>query len=207
MQKTSGFFEAPKDLRKGERTRLRVLECAFLSIAREGYYRTTFQTIADRVGLSQPLIVRIFGSRETIFSTVAQHLLEKAIVQTEKRLQKVREKSVAKRLETYFEVSLEMVASDPDLAKFYMNLYYLATYDASTRKLISGIRSTAVNRIAGLLQTHETPKKSREHLELAESLHTFLVGTILHTIAVGDPWDTQKAVSKLRKHILKCIAL
>src|SRR4051794_36157433 len=78
MSKTGALFTAPEPLRKGERTRLKLIESAFLSIARDGYYRTTFQTIADRAKVSQPLVVKAFRTRENIFPVVCGHLLELA---------------------------------------------------------------------------------------------------------------------------------
>lgn len=182
----SPLFVPPKGARKGVRTRLKILESAFQCISRDGYYRTTFQTIADRAGVSQPLVVRAFSNRDGIFLAVAHHLLELAIVNTESRLAAASPATPLERVKTYFDVSIDMLSEQPDLARFYMNTYYLSTYERAVRALNSQVRARAVERLTNLLAG---ASKLRRRLEVAQSLHDYLIGFLLNTIASGTKWD------------------
>lgn len=194
----SPLFSTPAELRKGERTRLHVLESAFLCIARDGYYRTTFQTIANHARLSQPLIVKMFGTREAIFPTVATYLLKVATEATVIRVRDVPIVSLRQKIEAYFEVSLELMIQNPDLAKFYMNIYYLASYDPSIRKFNQAMRAQAITRLEGFLREGEKQKHSvAENRHLATALHDYLTGSILNTISLATPWDKKRVLKNL----------
>lgn len=193
------LFEVSPEWRKGERTRIKLLESAFLGIARDGYYRTTFQTIADRAGVSQPLVVRAFRTREAIFPTVAEHLLEQAVRATEARMSRAAAADAPARIEAYFEVSVDMLRAQPDLARFYVNLYYLAAYDEKVRALYTAIRRQAVARLASLIKGATSDRPS----EIAASLHDLLTGHILNVIAAGGKWNKPALKRSLRATVLR----
>lgn len=195
------LFEIPSGSRKGERTRIKLLESAFQCIARDGYYRTTFQTIADRAGVSQPLVVRAFRTREAIFPTVAKYLLAEATRATEARLATTEAVALAARIEAYFDVSVDMLRAQPDLARFYVNLYYLAAYDEQVRALYVIIRRQAVTRLTTLLK----PAGPERPSEIAASLHDLLTGHILNVIAAGGKWNKPALKRSLRATVLRSL--
>ncbi|MGE3682222.1 MAG: TetR/AcrR family transcriptional regulator [Bdellovibrionales bacterium] len=198
------IVHVPLDLRKGARTRLKVIDSAYRCIARDGYYRTTFQTIADHAKVSQPLVVKIFVSRENIFPMVAAHLLQQAILRTEARLQAGQAITVAQKLETYYEVSLDMLEADPDLPNFYINLYYLSTYDPKTREINQAIRKGALDRIEGFLMGSPKVQRRRDLSlrRIATGLHDLLTGSILNCVALGSDWDKPALLKNLRVSFL-----
>lgn len=199
MPKTSLFTIDPT-LRKGQRTQLRIIQAAFACIARDGYYRTTFQTIADQAQLSQPLIVKAFGTRENIFPTVAGHLLGLATVLTNDRIALLKAEGTEKKIEAYFDVSLEMMRDNPDLVLFYMNIYYLSTYDRAIRAFNLKMRKQAMNRLIELLREHPRLARARaEKLQAhAASLHDYLVGSILNGVALHEKLDLERMRVGLR---------
>jgi len=197
------LFQAEPGARKGERTRIKLLESAFLGIARDGYYRTTFQTIADRAGVSQPLVVRLFRTREEIFPTVAGHLLELATEATEARLSEAEDLDLGAKLEAYFEVSVDILRAQPDLARFYVNIYYLASYDERVRAFYTTIRRQALSRLSGWLKASGAERPN----ELAAALHDLLSGHILNVIAAGGKWNKPALKRGLRTLVLKGLGL
>lgn len=176
------FPSLPAEARKGERTRRHVIESAYLGIARDGYYRTTFQSIADRAKISQPLVVKIFGSKNKIFPVVAQEIFGVATVLTVEHLRKISTKSSRQRLEAYLEVTTSLFLDNPDLGAFYMNLYSLAAYDLEIQKILTAMRSQALGRLQELLG----------HAEDAVRFHDQLTGAILTTIALGENWSVEE---------------
>jgi len=189
------LFPVAKDLRKGQRTRIHILKAAFECMARDGYYRTTFQTIADYTNLSQPLIVKVFGSRENIFPVVAEALLTRATQLTEGHLESLKSKSSASKMEAYFEISLKMLQAHPLLAKFYINIYYLATYEPRIRKFNQIMRTQALERLTKLLGDQHR----------AEMVHNQLTGFILNAISLGTPLDIKQALN-VAKPMIKDLA-
>lgn len=62
--------EASPSLRKGERTRLRIIEAAATLFAERGYKATTLRDLADVVGLRGPSLYNHFGSKEALYAAV-----------------------------------------------------------------------------------------------------------------------------------------
>ncbi|HET9655162.1 MAG TPA: TetR/AcrR family transcriptional regulator [Kineosporiaceae bacterium] len=56
-------------LPKAERIE-QVLHAAAIEFAKTGYFGTTVEAIADRAGISQPYIFKLFGSKSALFSRV-----------------------------------------------------------------------------------------------------------------------------------------
>ena len=172
MDLSSHWNSENMELRKGERTRLKILAASYRCIVELGYYRTTFQTIADQANVSQPLVVKTFKARENIFFTTAMSVLQAAMAETESRLKKQNPRNLKKALQCYFDVSVDMINQTPDLGKFYLNLHYLAAYEQPIKKLNLSIRQNAVMRLEGLISEFtDSPISKKKKLVLAEALH------------------------------------
>ncbi|MEO0336145.1 MAG: TetR/AcrR family transcriptional regulator [Pseudomonadota bacterium] len=192
------------DLRKGERTQLRILAASYKCIVKLGYYRTTFQTIADEAGVSQPLVVKIFKARENIFTTTAQAVLQAALLETEHRLEAQNPRSLKSALRCYFDVSIDMINKTPDLGRFYLNLHYLAAYEQPIREMNAAIRSNAVLRIEGLLSSYgQTRMSKKSRTALASSLHDLIVGHIFQSISLAKKADKVRVAFLLDKLLLE----
>lgn len=188
MSRSKSLFPAlPRDARKGERTRRHVIESAYLCISRDGYHRTTFQTIADRAKISQPLVVKIFGSKERIFPIVAQEIFAAATALTVEHLRKIPTKSQRQRLEAYIEVTATLFLDNPDLRGFFMNLYSLAAYEREIQKILTAMRAQALGRLQELTG----------HPENAIRFHDQLTGAILNSIALEENWNIAELKSRL----------
>ncbi|PYY32490.1 MULTISPECIES: TetR/AcrR family transcriptional regulator [unclassified Curtobacterium] len=60
----------------GSQRRKATLTAAAAVFAREGYHGATTERIAQAAGISQPYVVRMFGSKENLFLTVVDGCLE-----------------------------------------------------------------------------------------------------------------------------------
>lgn len=68
---------------KGHRTRSQILAAAAEVFARDGYVHAGMADIADRAGLSMGGLYRYFGSKEELFSILAQEHLEQFLLVVE----------------------------------------------------------------------------------------------------------------------------
>ena len=59
--------------KSGQRRRV-VLEAAVACFARKGFYGTTTQEIAERAGISQPYVYRLFVNKQALFASVVDHV-------------------------------------------------------------------------------------------------------------------------------------
>lgn len=61
-----------------EERRESVIRAAMIEFARGGYYGTSTEAIAKRVGVSQPYLFRLFPGKKAIFLAAAEHCMELA---------------------------------------------------------------------------------------------------------------------------------
>ncbi|WP_199442675.1 TetR/AcrR family transcriptional regulator [Umezawaea beigongshangensis] len=61
---------------KSDQRRRVVLEAAVACFARKGFYGTTTQEIAERAGISQPYVYRLFANKQALFASVVDHVSE-----------------------------------------------------------------------------------------------------------------------------------
>ncbi|OZM75792.1 TetR/AcrR family transcriptional regulator [Pseudonocardia sp. MH-G8] len=67
---------APGTSTKSSQRRRAVLEAAVACFARKGFYGTTTQEIAERAGISQPYLYRLFTNKQALFASVIHHVSE-----------------------------------------------------------------------------------------------------------------------------------
>jgi AcrR family transcriptional regulator len=65
---------APGTSVKGDERRRKVLEAAVACFSHKGFYGTTTHEIADRAGISQPYLYRLFDNKQALFAS-AVHLV------------------------------------------------------------------------------------------------------------------------------------
>ncbi|MBB2946411.1 AcrR family transcriptional regulator [Actinoplanes lutulentus] len=67
---------APGSREKSDKRRQAVLEAAVSCFARKGFYGTTTNEIAERAGISQPYLYRLFANKQTLFAHAVFHVSE-----------------------------------------------------------------------------------------------------------------------------------
>lgn len=164
-------------MRKREVSEQAILEAGYLSIARLGYHKTTFESIADISGFSQATVVKVFKSKRNIFPIVAEHTWKIAIEKTLEALQIVASNDSKNMLRAYIEISIEHFYSTEEMPAFYMNFYSHSLYDEKIKKLNLVIKTTAAARIAGFLgdQLSEADRLTKAHY-----IHSSLTGLLLN---------------------------
>jgi len=59
---------------KSDQRRQGVVDAAVSCFARKGFYGTTTHEIAERAGISQPYLYRLFANKQTIFVAAVEHV-------------------------------------------------------------------------------------------------------------------------------------
>ncbi|MEV4626987.1 TetR/AcrR family transcriptional regulator [Micromonospora sp. NPDC049523] len=67
---------APGSSEKSDQRRQVVLDAAVTCFARKGFYGTTTNEIAERAGISQPYVYRLFANKQTLFAHAVFHVSE-----------------------------------------------------------------------------------------------------------------------------------
>jgi AcrR family transcriptional regulator len=65
---------------KSDERRRAIMAAAIESFAQKGFYGTTTHEIAERVGISQPYLYRLYPNKEALFAAVVDHV---SVVMTE----------------------------------------------------------------------------------------------------------------------------
>ena len=65
-------FMPPRKIEKSDRTRAAIEEAARRLFAQHGFERTTIREIAAEAGINPGLVIRYFGSKDELFSLVAE---------------------------------------------------------------------------------------------------------------------------------------
>jgi AcrR family transcriptional regulator len=191
--------------KKAEETRARMIESAIICLAHFGDRGTTFQKIADHCGVSQPLVVKYFKSREEIFPIVMNSILAGARERTERSI--LPSGSALKKLKKYLQVSLEIFQSRWEVSRIYLMFYYLSGIEDRTRKLNTEVKKIAVHRIAGILtEGVETGEFNVDDIQLAaKTIHNSLVGLLLNSITEEPHIAVERLLKALEDLTLKAL--
>lgn len=165
--------------KKGQETYDRIVAAAMHSYSRFGEKGTTFQSIADIAGVSQPLVARHFRNREAVLPAVIDKFLTDARKVTESAVDSV--KNPRDKLREYIRISLRMFRDKPEVFKIYLLLHYYSGFMEIYRDKNSDIKRVAVERITKMIQdgiSEKVFKKCNARL-VAKIIHSSLVGVIL----------------------------
>jgi AcrR family transcriptional regulator len=164
---------------KGEETYQRILAAAMQSFARLGDKNTTFQSIADIAGVSQPLVAKYFKSREAVLPAVVDKFLHDARVVTAQAVDRAH--SPKEKLKEYLRVSIKMFRDKPEIFKIYLLLHYYAGFSETYKEKNSEIKRVAVERVTKIIEegiSQKLFKKCNAKLT-AKIIHSSLVGVVL----------------------------
>lgn len=164
---------------KGEATYTRLLEAAMRSYAIHGDRGTTFQTIADISGVSQPLVSKYFKNREAVLPAVIDKFLKDARVVTQAAVEKAQ--TPLEKLREYIRISIRMFRDKPEIFKIYLLLHYYSGFDEKYLELNSEIKNVAVDRVTQIIEAgiREGAFKKCNAKLVAKIIHSSLVGVVL----------------------------
>ncbi|MGI5197451.1 TetR/AcrR family transcriptional regulator [Streptomyces sp. CA-288835] len=122
-----------------EERRESVIRAAMSEFARSGYYGTSTEAIAKRVGVSQPYLFRLFPGKKAIFLAAAERCMEE-VLRTFEEAAKGLEGEEA--LDSMANGYTELIAARPELLLMQMQMYVAvaAAEQAGERELGEAVR-------------------------------------------------------------------
>lgn len=97
-----------------------VIRAATAEFARGGYYGTSTETIAKRVGVSQPYLFRLFPSKKAMFLAAAERCVEDTIRAFEKASEGLEGEEALHAMANAY---TEMIAEQPEQLMLQMQMY------------------------------------------------------------------------------------
>lgn len=176
-------------LKKGERTRLRILEAALQITSEKGFEGFTLLDVADVAGVTRGNVLRLFNTRE--------NLIEEATYFVGQRGRDFRENYFASNpLETspldYVRSMFAWLYQHPTYLGFMMALLNRSSYDKISRRSFIALMNAGRQRIFEILMKQQLEKRQitsfneEELRRLAFEVHSTLVGYLVLT-TITDP--------------------
>jgi AcrR family transcriptional regulator len=189
---------------KGDLTKQKIIRAAMYCLAKHGDRDTTFQRIADKCNLSQPLVVHYFKKRDKIFPTVLATMLERARWETVEHL--ITMNSPREKLAGYLAVSLR-IFREPMVASIYMTLYNFAAINPRYRDINSNIKKVAVARVADILEDgiKKGVFKKVDVPIVAKIIHNNLTGLLLNQASENPQFTDKQMLEALQNSVLKLV--
>lgn len=165
--------------KKSEQTYEKILDASLSSLSKFGDRGTTFQTIADIAGVSQPLVSKYFKTREAVLPIVIEKYLGEVRDLTSLELKK--KKKAKDQLKRYLSFTISFYRKNPDLFKIYLLLQYQAGFDEEYLKINTQRKNLATERIKKII---DLGIKNKEFVGcrsavVAKVIHSSLVGLII----------------------------
>lgn len=179
-------------LKKGQTTEKKIVQAAIKCLGTAGLHQTTFQMIADRCKISQPLVMHYFRSRDDIFIKVWSYVYQEAVDRTQSHLSQ--QNTPQEKLIEYIQVSWTQFHSDAALTKIYMQLHSLSSFDEKLKSINTQVKRTAINRIANIIiegQNQNQFNRTINPFHRAKLIHISLSGFILSSISENNEFDYQ----------------
>tara|TARA_B110001454_G_scaffold16046_1_gene14406 strand:- start:54637 stop:55227 length:591 start_codon:yes stop_codon:yes gene_type:complete len=193
-------------LKKGLNTEKRIVRAAIKCVGTIGLHQTTFQKIADKSKVSQPLVMHYFKTRDDIFPKVWEHVYQEAIERTSNNLSL--HKNPIDKLKEYIAVSWDQFNSDPALTKIYMQLHSLAVFDEKLRSINTQVKRIAIHRIAGIISEGQGQgifSRNVNPLQQAKIIHIQLSGFILNGISENKDFDYEELLKEFTNSTLAAL--
>ena len=190
--------------RSGDKKKEYILRITMSCIADLGLEKTTFQAIADRAGISQPLVVYHLKTRENIFAEVFQYLLDASLAVTEAAISKP--ETATERLEAYIETSMHFFRSAPAIAPVYVAFYYLSSFHPQYKMMNDKLKAEATQRILNIIAQGlgSGEFKTSNPALVAKLIHTSITGLLLNLATERSMFSDDQLLAELK---VGCLAM
>jgi TetR/AcrR family acrAB operon transcriptional repressor len=193
----------PKQLTKGERKKLEIIEAAAKLFAEKGVENTTYDDIAQALGTNRSHITYHFKERVELNLSVIRLMMGLA---HEFSFGKLRQADSAKaQLIGYVESLYDFFVENPHWTPVFLFFYYAAGIPGEARALQTQIREQAHGRIQELIRNaHIETRKPvpRDLSRLAFQIQALLLGGMILNISTGETVATAAIAAQTKESIL-----
>ena len=163
----------------GSDTKEKLLILALKYYLKEGAHNTTFQQLANDLGISQAAIYKHYRSRNELLVAAIKYAADKGrdhLLSTEKE-----NEQALNRLKNHLNQNLEFCIDEPIYAIAVITLHYFAACVPEVKKLHEEINERRINRIETYIAhaTHEGKLSKINVSESAAMIHSLLMGEMI----------------------------
>jgi TetR/AcrR family transcriptional regulator, fatty acid metabolism regulator protein len=191
MLSAPGRSPPPPRIAKSERTKNRILEAGVRAIAQLGFEKATVSTLARRAGVSRPLVVHYFPTKEDLLGAIVGYVQERARGRVAEG--DPESGSAWERLDAYFEANLRWATEYPH----HLNLWMLFLYRASFSRRWGGVNLRMIEEGTGRVESivargvetgeFEAPEPKAAALLLHRALYGILSTYVVKALAEETP--------------------
>lgn len=170
MSKQSGTLKKKTEETISVNRREQILEAAVIVFAEHGYFRATTAQVAEKVGISQPYIFKLFKNKEELFVASLERAFER-IVSAFREVEAPKDQL----LDAYIRVYELLMETHPN--EIILQVQALGIRDDAIRRVMQ----TGMNQVTRLVEDKFTAA-GIEHPEVGVS--TFMANGMLCNIAM-----------------------
>lgn len=194
------------NMKKGEIQRAKIINIAIEHISEKGIAATSFQKIADELGISQSGVFHYFKNKTQLFLGVMDDIVERnhnlvndLFTPTDDTFSKIKKHCMA---------NFTWLIDKPAEAKIVLYLYQQSSTNPGVRPLGDKIISTGRERLIELIS------KAQEEGAISSSIdseiwgrliHEFLTGGIIQTISLYEEVEPQKEAQNFEKRLTELL--
>jgi AcrR family transcriptional regulator len=166
-------------MKKGESTRLQIIDSASKIFYEKGFHSTTFAMVAKSARLTQPAIYSYFTDKEDLLSACCLNSAQNGRQQIESNLDPNLDAS--QTLKKYVEMNLNWVMTKPAEAYSLLAMYYIGHSMKAVKQLHKSIDDVGISRIETFLirGNREQSWNIKTPLEVSKHIHSLLVGEMI----------------------------
>lgn len=185
-------------MKKGDLVKLKICQKTVELFATYGYHSTSFQMIADAVGIKQTNVLYHFKDKQKLFMAVLEMILMsnyKMVSESMRANMDARE-----RLLAHMKANLEWAIKSKNEAQVILLLYYFATFDKTFEQIYQKVLQNGRQRIyelylSGIREGIFFEDDAEEH---STSIHDMLLASVIPFVS-----RTSKVSSKMKKQVFK----
>lgn len=180
---------------KGERTQLKILDAAILSVAKNGFESTTVTTIAEIAKVNRGLIVHYFKNMRNLMKATYDKVVSFAIEYSTEFMASHLE--IEDPIERYFHSTFGWMQKKPHYGQFIFILITRAQYHKDSQKPVTQIFTSGRARLEKLINEGVTSGRyvTETPVQNAYQIHSMMLGHLLIFILKQDDIETPRSLS------------
>ena len=139
-----------RPLTKGERTRIHLIETAIETMSVYGFEEASISRLAERAGISRPLVVHYFPTKEDLLDQIVQYIALTGQTVISRACQGPH--SAWEKLRTYYLANLQWAVSYPHHVSFWRYFIYRSGHSKKWRQFNDGFLNEGRRRMEGMVQ-------------------------------------------------------
>jgi AcrR family transcriptional regulator len=190
--------------RKGDLKKMEIILAAIECISSIGFEKTTYESIAKRIGTRRAHIAYHFKDKDSIFESCIKLIMANYQQTSLKHIESA--KTGEEMLVRYVEAPFIWAEENPSQLSVMLLFYYLCSINEKYQQMHADIRSGGAARIEFILTKKLTNSFSlKEARPLAKTIQNLVSGTIMDTATTKSKTLRQSKL-QVKKQVLKLIS-